>query len=62
MATNSRTSRRLTHCQTTPTQRRLERFCGLVFGLWLGMYLIDTAMHPKPSNLTRAPYALSLHP
>jgi hypothetical protein len=52
----------MTHYQTPPAQRRMERFCGLVFGLWLGLYLIDTGMHPKPSNLSRAPYAISLHP
>lgn len=52
----------MTHYQTPPSQRRLERCVGLVFGLWLGLYLIDTAMHPKPSNLPSAPYALALHP
>jgi hypothetical protein len=45
----------MTHYQTPPAQRRMERFCGLVFGLWLGLYLIDTAMHPKPSNLPPPP-------
>lgn len=51
----------MTNYQTPPIQRRMERFCGLAFGLWLGLYAFDlgrqqvTTSHPVP-------YALELHP
>lgn len=52
----------MTYCQTTATQRRLERLCGLFLGLWVAAYAIDIGRHQAKTPTNYGSYALQLRP